>query len=114
MRRDPQTILQDALSAAEDDDGGTVSMLGDMTEAQFIEDRRTRRAVERSFEIIGEALSRLARGFPGIADRIPEHRRVIDFRNVLAHGYDVVDPRLVYGLARTRLPALLAVPRAAR
>jgi uncharacterized protein with HEPN domain len=54
------------------------------------------------------------RDFPGIADRIPEHRRVIDFRNVLAHGYDVVDPRLVYGLARTRLPALLAALRAAR
>lgn len=29
-------------------------------------------------------------------------------------GYDVVDPRLVYGLARTRLPALLAALRAAR
>ena len=114
MRRDPQTILQDAIAAAEDDDRGTVSMLGDMTEEQFVEDRRTQRAIERSFEIIGEALSRLARDFPGIADRIPEHRRVIDFRNVLAHGYDVVDPRLVYGLARTRLPALLAALRAAR
>ena len=114
MRRDPQTILQDAIAAAEDDDRGTVSMLGEMTEEQFVEDRRTQRAVERSFEIIGEALSRLARDFPGIADRIPEHRRVIDFRNVLAHGYDVVDPRLVYGLARTRLPALLAALRAAR
>jgi uncharacterized protein with HEPN domain len=114
MRRDPQTILQDAIAAAEDDDRGTVSMLGEMTEGQFVEDRRTQRAIERSFEIIGEALSRLARDFPGIADRIPEHRRVIDFRNVLAHGYGVVDPRLVYGLARTRLPALLAALRAAR
>jgi uncharacterized protein with HEPN domain len=110
MRRDPQTILQDAIAAAED----IVSMLGEMTEAQFVEDRRTQRAVERSFEIIGEALSRLVRDFPAVAEHIPEHRRVIDFRNVLAHGYDVVDPRLVYGLARTRLPALLAALRAAR
>ncbi len=53
----------------------------------------------------------LARDFPEVAARIPEHRRVIDFRNVLAHGYDVVDPRLVFGLARTRLPALLAALR---
>ena len=89
-------------------------MLGEMTEAEFVEDRRTQRAVERSFEIVGEALSRLARDFPSIVDRIPEHRRVIDFRNVLAHGYDIVDPRLVYGLARTRLPALLTALRAAR
>ena len=110
MRRDPQTILQDAIAAAED----IVSMLGEMTEAQFVEDRRTQRAVERSFEIIGEALSRLVRDFPAVAEHIPEHRRVIDFRNVLAHGYDVVDPRLVYGRARTRLPALLAALRAAR
>jgi uncharacterized protein with HEPN domain len=110
MRRDPQTILQDAIAAAED----VGSMLGEMTEAQFVEDRRTQRAVERSFEIVGEALSRLARDFPSIVDRIPEHRRVIDFRNVLAHGYDIVDPRLVYGLAKTRLPALLTALRAAR
>jgi len=36
---------------------------------------------------------------------------VIDFRNLLAHGYDVVDPRLVFDLARTRLPALIASRR---
>ena len=41
MRRDPQTILHDAFSAAED----IVSMLGEMTEEQFAEDRRTQRAV---------------------------------------------------------------------
>ena len=110
MQRDPQTILQDAIAAAED----IVSMLGEMTEEQFVEDRRTQRAIERSFEIIGEALLPLVRDFPAVADRIPEHRRVIDFRNVLAHGYDIVDTRLVYGLARTRLPALLAALRAAR
>jgi len=110
MRRDPQTILQDAIGAAED----IVEMLGDMTEEQFVEDRRTQRAIERSFEIVGEALARLARDFPTVAAGIPEHRRVIDFRNVLAHGYDVVDARLVFGLARTRLPGPLAALRAAR
>lgn len=108
MRRDAGTILQDAVTAAED----IVSMLGGMTEAEFLADRKTQRATERSFEIVGEALSRLARDFPAIADRIPEHRRVIDFRNVLAHGYDVVDPRLVFDLATARLPGLLAALRA--
>ncbi len=102
--------MSDAVRAAED----IGALIGDMTEDQFVADLRTQRAIERSFEIVGEALSRLAREFPEIAERIPEHRRVIDFRNVLAHGYDVVDPRLVYGLARTRLPGLLAALRAAR
>jgi uncharacterized protein with HEPN domain len=109
MRQDHRTVLSDAVRAAED----IGALIGDMTEDQFVADLRTQRATERSFEIVGEALSRLAREFPEIAERIPEHRRVIDFRNVLAHGYDVVDPRLVYGLARTRLPALLAALRAA-
>gem|GEM_PF-5615174 len=31
---------------------------------------------------------------------------MIDFQNVLAHGYDVVDPRLVFDLANSRLPEL--------
>lgn len=87
-------------------------MLDGMTEADFVADRRTQRATERLFEIIGEALARLARDFPSKAGRVPEHRRVIDFRNLLAHGYDVVDPRLVYDLARTRLPVLLVALRA--
>lgn len=88
-------------------------MLGDMTLDQFVGDRRTQRAVERSFEIIGEALARLSREFPAVAAQIPEHRRVIDFRNLLAHGYDIVDPRVVFALARSRLPALVQALRAA-
>jgi uncharacterized protein with HEPN domain len=51
MRRDPQSILQDAIAAAEDDDRGTVSMLGEMTEEQFVEDRRTQRAMRRIIAI---------------------------------------------------------------
>ncbi len=109
MRREPQTILRDAIAAGEDITG----MLSGVTQALFLADRKTQRATERCFEIIGEALARLARDFPSIADRIPDHRRVIDFRNLLAHGYDIVDPRLVFDLATTRLPRLLAALREA-
>lgn len=104
MRRDHQTILRDAITAGEE----IVGMVEGMSEAAFVADRRTQLATERSFEIIGESLARLARDFPDVATRIPDHRRVIDFRNLLAHGYDIVDPRLVYGLTITRLPALIA------
>ena len=110
MQRDPETILRDAITAGED----ILTMLEGMSEASYLADRKTQRAIERSFEIIGEALARLARDFPDVALRIPEHRRIIDFRNLLAHGYDVVDPRLVLDLARTRLPALLDTLHAAR
>jgi len=50
-----------------------------------------RSAVERQFEIIGEALSRLAQNNPEISARIPECRRIIAFRNILIHGYATVD-----------------------
>jgi len=110
MRRDSNTILRDAIAAGED----ILAMTNGMTEPAFLDDRRTQRACERLFEIIGEALSRLVRDFPEIAARIPEHRRVIAFRNVLAHGYDIVDPRLVFDLAKTRLPDLLAALRTAQ
>ncbi len=84
-----------------------------MTAGQSVDDLRTQRTIERSFEIVGEALARLARDFLEVAAQIPEHRRVIDYWNVLAHGYDVVDPRLVFRLERARLPALLAALRSA-
>lgn len=103
MRHDRRTILNDAAAAGED----IMAMVRGMSEVEFISDRRTQRATERSFEIIGEALARLAREFPECAEAIPDYRRVIDFRNVLAHGYDIVDARLVFALARERLPDLL-------
>ena len=46
-----------------------------------------RSAVERQFEIIGEALGQLARLDPAMAERITDFRRVIAFRNILVHGY---------------------------
>lgn len=65
-----------------------------------------RAAVERELEIIGEALSRLAKLDPAVAARIREHRRIIAFRNVLIHGYSDVDDRLVWDVASSKLAAL--------
>lgn len=65
-----------------------------------------RAAVERQFEIIGEALSKLARLDPELAGGITEHRRIIAFRNILIHGYADVDHRLVWDIVETKLPVL--------
>jgi uncharacterized protein with HEPN domain len=65
-----------------------------------------RSAVERQFEIIGEALNRLKRIDEETIERITDHQRIIGFRNILAHGYDVVSNELVWDIAKNRLAIL--------
>ena len=55
-----------------------------------------RAGTERSFGIIGEALRRLERKDPTTVASIPAYRDIIDFRNVLAHGYDTVNHARVW------------------
>ena len=70
-------------------------------------DAMLRSAVERQFEIIGEALARLARLDEELVSRISEHRRIIAFRNILIHGYAHVDDRVVWDVIQTKMPVLL-------
>ncbi len=72
----------------------------------YLRDAMLRAAVEREFEITGEALSRLARLDAATAARISEYRRIIGFRNVLIHGYADVDDLLVWDVVQTKLPVL--------
>jgi len=65
-----------------------------------------RSAVERQFEIIGEALAKLAKIDQETAALISEHRRIIAFRNILIHGYAQIDDRLVWGVLDSKLPTL--------
>ncbi len=78
------------------------------TFAEYEADRQLRRAVEREFEIIGEALHRLARLDPDTAGHIGELSRIVAFRNRIIHGYDTVDDATVWGIVDRHLPQLLA------
>ena len=69
-------------------------------------DAMMRSVVERQFEIIGEAMNKLAGVDEETARRISEYERIIAFRNILIHGYAVVDDRLVWNVAQTNLPIL--------
>jgi uncharacterized protein with HEPN domain len=73
----------------------------------YSSDRMLRQAIERNFEIIGEAIKRLAQTDPDTAARIAQVPQIIAFRNVLIHGYDLVDHRLVWSAVQTQLPVLL-------
>lgn len=67
----------------------------------------TKRAVERDFEIIGEALNRIRNIDDEILERISECHRIIGFRNILIHGYDIVDEAIVWQAVTKHLPILL-------
>jgi uncharacterized protein with HEPN domain len=74
----------------------------------YLADEMLRAAVERQFEIIGEAFSSLRRSDPELAGTIPDLPRIVAFRNVLIHGYATVDNQLVWGVVERDLPTLLA------
>jgi uncharacterized protein with HEPN domain len=72
----------------------------------YLADELLRSAVERQFEIIGEALVRLSKVDATLADRIPDQRRIIAFRNILIHGYATIRNDTVWGVVETDLPVL--------
>ena len=76
------------------------------TFADYAGDAMLRSAVERQFEIIGEAMTNLARIDEPAAGRVSHYQRIIAFRNVLIHGYANVDDRLVWDVIKTNLPTL--------
>jgi uncharacterized protein with HEPN domain len=101
--RDSRTAIEDALAAGHAVD----RFLAGRTLDQYVADELVRSAVERQFEIIGEALSRALRADSSLSSDLPEARAVIGFRNVLAHGYDAVVDETVYDLASEALPVLM-------
>ena len=79
---------------------------------EVLADEIVRSAVERQFEIIGEALGRLRAVEPTLADRIPQLEQIVAFRNFLIHQYGDIDNQLVWDVVKTRLPALRDALRA--
>ncbi len=75
---------------------------------QFENDVLLRSLVERQCEIVGEALRRLERIAPQVFSQIRQARRIVDFRNVIAHGYDSLDSTIVSQVVRLHIPELLA------
>jgi uncharacterized protein with HEPN domain len=93
-----------------DDIRDAAAFVRQATEGKSLEiyrtDRLLRQAVERNFEIIGEAVSRLARTDLAAAARIGDHPQIIAFRNILIHGYDLIDNAQVWQVLTNDLPRL--------
>jgi uncharacterized protein with HEPN domain len=67
-------------------------------------DKMLRRAVEREFEIIGEAINRIEKLDSSI--EISSKKQIISMRNRVIHGYDKIDNEIIWGTIVRHLPTL--------
>lgn len=65
-------------------------------------------AVERKFEIIGEAINRILHQDPSLESQLTNARAIVRFRNRLIHGYDMVDETVVWDIIECDLPMLIS------
>jgi uncharacterized protein with HEPN domain len=104
MERDPRAYLWDAREAAE----AILEFTAGKTYEDYGSERMLRSAVERQFEIIGEALNQLCKINPQWANRIPDVPQIVAFRNLLIHGYASVNDLTVWRSVQESLPTLYA------
>ncbi len=109
MQRKVPKLLEDIRDAA--------AFVRQATAGKTLDEYRTerllRQAVERNFEIIGEAVGRLASLEPATAAKLSQYQQIIAFRNLLIHGYDLVDDAQVWEVIERDLPKLQAEVEAA-
>jgi len=104
MPHDVQKLLVDIRTACEE----IIQFTKGKSIDEFKKDRILQLALERQFEIIGEAIFRLDRiDHENLAFKVPEYPKIIGFRNVIAHGYDIIDYDVLWDFAKDRVPELL-------
>lgn len=104
MLRDPRAFLWDARDAAL----AIQAFTKGMDSAAYAANAMAQAAVERKFEVIGEALSQLSRIDTALASRVPDLARIVAFRNQLIHGYASVNVGTVWNVLTSAIPPLLS------
>ena len=107
MQRDPRAFLWDVRESAL----AIQAFTQGMDAAGYAANAMVQAAVERKFEIMGEALKQLSRLDAALASQIPQMSQIIAFRNQLIHGYAKVNTLTVWGVVQTSFPELLACVR---
>lgn len=102
MQRDPRAYLWDIKESAEAIENFTAQK----TYEDYSRELMLRSAVERQFEIIGEALTQLRKIDPELVQLIPDAAQIIAFRNLLIHGYAAVNDLTVWRTIESSLPEL--------
>lgn len=102
MDRDPRAYLWDVQQAA----NAIEEFIAGLDAEGYAQNALVQAAVERQFEIIGEALNQLSKVSPELARQVPNLRGIIGFRNVLIHGYAAIDDARVWQITERSLPDL--------
>ncbi|MEI6823767.1 MAG: HepT-like ribonuclease domain-containing protein [Bacteroidota bacterium] len=71
---------------------------------EYSKDIKTKRAVERDIEIIGEAINRIIKKDPDF--EIENAYKIIGTRNRIAHGYDKISDELIWSIVINHIPKL--------
>jgi uncharacterized protein with HEPN domain len=102
MPHDARKYLFDALSACD--------AIAEFTQRKSLDDYLDelilRSAVERQFEILGEAFSKLDSIAPDYRDQYTDMGKIIGMRNRIIHGYDSVDDTIIWDAIQNHLPTL--------
>lgn len=104
MRRRPEVYLWEAEQAA----GHVLDFTAGRTLGDLEGDLFLSSAVERQLQNMGEALAKLDRAFPAIAQKIPNLTDIVGFRNVLVHGYHDLNFATVWRTITRDVPPLRA------
>ena len=91
MQRDPRAFLCNVREAAL----AIQTFTADMDMIAFENSALVQAAVERKFEVIGEALNQLSKLDTAMAAQLPDLPQIVAFRNQLIHGYATVNPSTV-------------------
>jgi uncharacterized protein with HEPN domain len=85
-----------------------VSFTENKTRESYLADVLIRRAVERDFEIIGEAMGQLRALDGELFNQITDGPRIVGMRNRLIHAYAQVNDDVVWDVVQQNIPKLLA------
>lgn len=102
MEKNQSSLLYDILNAIIEIE--FFLDMEDMSFRRYVLDLKTKRAVERNLEIVGEAMNRLVKGFPDF--KLSNSRKIIDVRNRIIHGYDSVSDDIIWTIIHESIPEL--------